>query len=163
MPRKPSDHKRVEQVEVTEKQWNQFLDLLRQNPQLGHVTALRQVGVEGTRGQLNAWLNDPEHDRDEEIAEAKGYSHNDIRLALRKLGIDGVDEPVFQGGQQVGTKRVYAVAALNKLADMRLPEAKNQRAVDITTGGEPLTAEDRSASLAEVHELLKQVGAVPAE
>lgn len=60
---------------ITDEQRNKALELVKANPKLGNAPALRQAGVEGTRGELRR-LIDP--DLAEQLREARGWSIVDV-------------------------------------------------------------------------------------
>lgn len=61
---------------------------------------------------------------------------NRIRLEGSAIarGVDGVDEPIYQGGKLVGWKRAYSDRLLEQMLRARLPEYREQ--VDLAHSGE---------------------------
>jgi hypothetical protein len=92
--------------------------------------------------------------------EARGYGDDVIRNELARRAIEGVDEPVFWQGQQVGTVRRYSDRLLALMAKAHLDEYGDR--IEITgANGQPLQpGEDRSASLNDVARVLEAVGAL---
>lgn len=64
-----------------------------------------------------------------ELAEAD--ANDVIRGEIRRRGVDGWDEPVYQGGELVGTIRRYSDGALFRLAASRMPEYRDK--LDVTS------------------------------
>jgi hypothetical protein len=113
--------------EITDEQRTRFLELIREDPTVGNVPALRQVGVEGRKSALRALL-----DADEELVDdarrARGGDDAQIRNAIVQRGIHGVEEPVINHkGDIVGTRMVFSDRLLEFAARMWLPEAKELR------------------------------------
>lgn len=133
----------------------QFLEKLAQNPGIGHVTVLRELGMQGSKGQIRAAIK-------RQLGEQVDATRRDsIRQELFRRGIDGWDEPIYQGGKLVGAKRVFSDACLIALAKMRLPEARDRLALTVAgPGGGPVQIEDRSATLADVARILEAAGAL---
>ncbi len=55
--------------------------------------------------------------------------------AVRR-GVDGWEEPVYQGGLRVGTIRKYSDNLLIRLLSAKRPEFRNQPVVQVTQGGD---------------------------
>lgn len=73
-------------MELTAKQRQKFLDLLREDSNAGHITALRKVGAKGSKGHLGSLVDE---DLREEIAEVRceslkkaGLGHSDLIAKL---------------------------------------------------------------------------------
>lgn len=119
----PLDDDLVIADEVCEK----FLEQLMAQPGKGHVALMRELGVKGSGGQIRAAIG-------RQLKVEIGQVRNDsIRKALYERGIDGVEEPIYWQGEQVGTIRRYSDRCLVALAGMTLPEARNQ--LDLNLGG----------------------------
>lgn len=102
-----------------------FLDLLAANPGIGHVATLRELGVPGTRRQIKDAI-------DRQLkADIDSVRNDVIRTALYRRGIDGVEVDVWHNGERVGTKLEYSDRCLVALAQMKLPEARNQLDVNL--------------------------------
>lgn len=131
-----------------------FLEMLAASPGIGHVAALRELGVDGTRGQIRDAI-------DRQLRADIDRVRNDvIRTELYRRGIDGVDEPVYWQGEQVDTRRVYSDRCLIALAQMKLPEARNQLEITGAEGG-PVRVEvegDRVSTVSGVLALAAQLG-----
>lgn len=61
-----------------------------------------------------------------------------IRGEIHRRGVDGWDEPVYQGGQKVGVIRRYSDNMLKLLAQSRMQEYRDK--LDVTSGNEALGA-----------------------
>lgn len=145
----------TEPATLTDRQAEKLLTLIRANPQLGTVAALKQLGIKASRQharQLTVELG-------EAYEEARGRGHERIRQEIQRRAIDGVDEPVYQGGEQVGVIRRYSDRLLLALAKAQLPEYRDRVELTGADGG-PVQLEDRSASLADVARILETVGAL---
>lgn len=74
--------------------------------------------------------------------------------AMRRA-VDGVEEPVFQGGQLVGTKRVYSDSLLKLMLQAADPARYgDSRRVDITSSDGSLALLDDSTRAARIAQLL---------
>jgi len=102
-----------------------FLDLLAANPGAGHVATLRELGVPGTRRQIKDAIER------QLKADIDAVRNDVIRTALYRRGIDGVEVDVWHNGDRVGTKLEYSDRCLVALAQMKLPEARNQLDVNL--------------------------------
>ena len=143
-------------VVIPDQVCEQFLERLAETPGIGHVAALRDLGVTGTRGQIREAI-------DRQLRADIDRVRNDvIRSELYRRGIDGVDEDVWYEGAQVGTRRVYSDRCLIALATMKLPEARNQLDVNLAgADGGPLRVEvegDRVSTVSGVLALAAQLG-----
>lgn len=153
------------QIEITDKQRSRFLELLHADPQTGTVKALREAGVEGSRGQIRRLLNE-DPDLAAEAREARGYGDNTIRQEITRRAIEGVEEEVFgslgsnAGTGVVGRRRVYSDRLLGMMAKAYLPEYREK--VEVTgTGGQPIPVEvagGRVTGISDVFELARAVG-----
>lgn len=86
------------------------------------------------------------------------------RDAIRERGLDGWDEPVYQGGKQVGTVRKFSDTLLLLEMKRRDPAYRDNHRVELTgKDGGPIQTVDRSASLAEIAEVLRETGALTAD
>lgn len=104
---------------------------------------------------------------DEAFAEQWGLAYDAgtdvLRDEIRRRAVDGWDEPVFQKGGQVGVVRKFSDQLLMFEAKRRDPGYRDNHRVELTgADGGPIVTEDRSASLAEIAEVLQQTGALPA-
>lgn len=70
------------------------------------------------------------------FALAEADANDVIRGEIRRRGVQGVDEPVYQGGELVGTIRRYSDAMLKLLAASRMPEFRDK--LDVTSGDQPI-------------------------
>lgn len=104
--------------------------------------------------------------RDTEFAiawvEAEDQSHDTLEREAWRRAAEGVEEPVFQGGKQVGAIRKYSDTLLIFLLKARRPEKyrDNHRVEHTGADGGPIMVEDRSASLDDVARLLRDAGAL---
>lgn len=94
-----------------------FLDVVAGTGNLSE--ACRQVNI-NPRTYQYCRERDPEFADALELALMKGGAI--IEAEMRRRGIEGVDEPVFQKGEQVGIVRRYSDVVLIKLAQGRFPE-----------------------------------------
>lgn len=138
-----------------------FLEALSEQPGRGHVGLLRELGVEGRRGELREAIN-------AQLAESIRLLRGDrVRSELLRRGVDGWDEPVYQGGKKVGTVRKHSDACLIKLAEWTLPEARNQLDVNLAgaDGGAVRVEVDdgRVATISGVLALAAQLGVAGAQ
>ena len=85
-----------------------FLAALREYPVIAH--ACRAVGIERTTA-YRARETDPEFARDWDAALEDGIDRAEQEAYRR--GVFGVEEPVYQGGQLVGTRQVYSDSLLS--------------------------------------------------
>lgn len=72
------------------------------------------------RSVLWRWRRDLP-DLEEKLAEAYRVGTESLVSEARRRGVEGVDEPVFQGGVEVGKKRVYSDTLLLALLRKRDP------------------------------------------
>ena len=146
----------LERVTLTPEQREKFLETIAAQPGTGHVRLLRELGVTGRRGQLRELINT------ELRADIDGVRNDAIRQELARRGIEGWDEPVYWQGQIVGHIRRYSDRALIALAQMRLPEARNQLDVNLAgADGGPVRVEvegDRVSTVSGVLALAAQLG-----
>lgn len=61
----------------------------------------------------------------------RNLRNDEIRDELKRRGIEGWIEPVFQGGKRVGSYRKYSDVCLVKLASANLPEHREKLDVGI--------------------------------
>ena len=94
-----------------------FLDVVAGTGNLSE--ACRQVNI-NPRTYQYCRERDPGFADALELALMKGGAI--IEAEMRRRGIEGVDEPVFQKGEQVGVVRRYSDVVLIKLAQGRFPE-----------------------------------------
>lgn len=146
--------------QLTDKQRAKFLAIITADRSIGNRRALRQAGITLTAAGLDALLADDEDFRADYDA-ARGRDHEDIRAEIRRRAIDGVPEPVFYRGTVVGEVAKFSDRMLELMARAVVPEYRDTKSVDITTGGVPLTPEmtQRGVSLAEVLAVLETAGA----
>lgn len=116
-----------EHLELTPEQCEQFLEKLAANPGAGHVATMRELGVPGTRRQIKDAIER------QLKADIDSVRNDAIRTALYQRGIDGVLEDVYHQGKVVGQQRTFSDRCLVALAQMKLPEARNQ--LDVNLGG----------------------------
>ena len=73
----------------------------------------------------------------EQVDKALDIYRNDlqdgIRTAIAKRAIDGIDEPVFQGGKLVGYVKKYSDSLLAQMAKANLPEYQERIKVETET------------------------------
>ena len=77
-----------------------------------------------------------ERDRDPAFAEAWDLAMDTARAGIhaeiRRRAIEGVDRPIYQGGELVGTEKVYSDRLLEILARAHLPEYREKIELDQT-------------------------------
>ena len=133
-----------------------FLELLATNPGIGHVSTLRELGVPGTRRQIKDAIER------QLKADIDAVRNDVIRTALYQRGIDGLVVDVWHNGTVVGQRREYSDRCLVALAQMKLPEARNQLDVSVGgAGGGPVRVEvegGRVTTLGDVIDLAVQLG-----
>jgi len=94
-----------------------FLDVVAETGNLSEAS--RQVNINPKTYQYHQ-KKDPDFADALELALVKGGAL--IEAEMRRRGIEGFDEPVFQKGGQVGVIRKYSDLVLLKLAQGRFPE-----------------------------------------
>lgn len=94
--------------------------------------------------------------------EAEQTSHDTLEREAFRRAAEGTDKPVYQGGKLVGTVREYSDTLLIFLLKARRPEKYRDNHRFELTGAEggPIVTEDRSATLEDVAELLRDAGAL---
>ena len=98
-------------------------------------------------------------------AEAADAGTDVLEHEAYRRAVESVAEPVYQGGELVGTVQRYSDRLLEFLLRGRRPQVyrDNVARVELTgRAGGPLQAEDRSASLADVARVLVEAGALDA-
>jgi hypothetical protein len=70
---------------LTDEQRNAVVEAIRADTKLGNVIALRQAGVEGTKGQLRALIDD---ELAEQIREARGWSLVQVEQSAWSVATD---------------------------------------------------------------------------
>jgi hypothetical protein len=132
-----------------------FLEMLAAEPGIGHVAALRELGVAGTRRQIKDAIER------QLKADIDAVRNDVIRTALYSRGIDGWDEPVFHAGAEVGVVRRFSDRCLVALAQMKLPEARNQLDVNLAgAGGGPVRVEVEGGRVSTVSGVLALAAAL---
>jgi hypothetical protein len=101
-------------IEVSAAQRELILAAVRADPTIGTVHAARDAGVVGTIKEIRRAIDVDGFG--EELRIVRGYGDEQIRRAMYERAIVGVEEPVFQGGVQVGTIRRYSDRLLGMLA-----------------------------------------------
>lgn len=135
-----------------------FLDLLAVNPGIGHVATLRELGVPGTRRQIKDAIER------QLKADIDSVRNDVIRTALYRRGIDGVEVDVWHNGEAVGTKVEYSDRCLVALAQMKLPEARNQLDVNLAgPDGGPVRVEVDGGRVSTVSGVLALAASLGAE
>ena len=107
------------------------------------LTALAQHGIV-TRAATAAGLSRAavyeQRTKSESFAEdwqnALETAADTLEEEARRRGVDGWEEPVYQGGQIVGTVRKYSDRLLERLLCAKRPEFRNQPVVQVTQGGD---------------------------
>lgn len=72
------------------------------------------------------------------LAVAKGIACDRIEAEIRRRAIEGVDEPVFQGGRLVGTVRKFSDTLLIFMAKGAMPEKYRERFEHSGKDGAPI-------------------------
>lgn len=105
-----------------------FLDVLARTGIV--TTAVQAVGV--ARMTAYRWREDPEFAKawDDALEQAADRMEAE---AIRRA-VEGVEEPIYQGGQLVGTRIVYSDSLLGKLLGANRP-AKFRERHDVHTTG----------------------------
>lgn len=147
-------HDELGGVVITEEQRDAFLELVAANPSAPHVRTLRELGVEGSRGQIHDAI-------DRQLrADIERVRNTVIRREIMRRALEGVEEDVWHNGEVVGSKRVFSDRLLEFAGRTYLPEARNQLEVTGADGG-PLRVEvegGRVTSISDVIELASQFG-----
>ena len=92
------------------------------------VKSSREIGISPTTVRTLR-KNDPAFD--EAMQEAADEFRESIEREVLRRAVFGVDEPVFQGGEEVGTKRVYSDALLMMAMKKFDPSYKETHQVDV--------------------------------
>ncbi len=131
---------------------------------IGVVTAAAKItGID--RQRHYEWLEDVRFpDYPERFARATHEAAEVMEAAMVSRGVQGWDEPVYQGGELVGHKRVYSDRLLEIGLRARLPEkySERQRLEHTGAGGGPIETRTLATStmtdeqLAERLELVKR-------
>lgn len=126
--------------------------------ELGTLThAAARVGT--GRSSHRYWMeHDPEYPG--LFAEAAHQANDNLEREARRRGIEGVEKPVYQGKELVGTIREYSDTLLIFLMKGALPTKYRERVeitMDVTAEAKRLAAEfglDESEVLAEAQAIL---------
>lgn len=96
------------------------------------VVAKAAAAIGMDRSTVSRWRADPAFSQawDEALEEAADRLEAE---AIRRA-VEGVEEPVYQGGQLVGTRTVYSDMLLGKLLGANRP-AKFRERYDVTSAG----------------------------
>jgi len=145
-----------ELIEITPAQRQQIHDAVAADYMLGSTRAARQAGVVGTKGEIRRAL--AADGFEEELRTLRGFGNQQIRQALYERAVVGVEEPVFQNGQQVGTIRRYSDRLLGMLAKAYLPEFRDRR--DVVADGDQVTVQvtRMEVGIADVVKLAEELG-----
>jgi hypothetical protein len=143
-------------IEVSAAQRELILAAVRADPTIGTVHAARDAGVVGTIKEIRRAIDVDGFG--EELRIVRGYGDEQIRRAMYERAIVGVEEPVFQGGVQVGTIRRYSDRLLGMLAKAYLPEFKDRR--DVVDNGAEVTVQvtRMEVGIADVVKLAEELG-----
>ena len=137
---------------ITVEEAKQYIELIAAG--VNKTDAGKMVGR--TAPVLSAFCNrDAELKTALEQAWAQGAEY--LIEEARRRGVDGWEEPVFQGGKQVGTVRKYDSNLLMFSIKGRRPEFKENPKIDISNML-AVKFEDRSAALTEMWEVLSNAG-----
>lgn len=126
--------------------------------ELGTLThAAARVGT--GRSSHRYWMeHDPEYPA--LFAEAAQQANDNLEREARRRAVEGIDKPVYQGGNLVGSIREYSDTLLIFLMKGALPAKYRERVeitMDVTTEAKRLAAEfglDESEVLAEAQAIL---------
>jgi len=132
------------------------------------LTAFAQIGIvrqaakaaDINRGTHNNWLNDPSPEGDEYRAAfelAKQYACEYLELEAFRRATQGVDEPIYQGGEQVGIRRRYSDTLLIFLMKAAMPEKYADRRYEHRTN---IEIKDQQIELAVEKLSIEQLQAV---
>jgi hypothetical protein len=112
-------------------------------------------------------MKDPEFARQVEVARSVGAGV--IEDEAMRRGVEGVEEPIYQGGKLVGTVRRYSDSLLLALLRAHLPEKYTERSKTELTGADggpvkiadmmPLEVQQRLAAI--LHRFKARVDSVP--
>jgi hypothetical protein len=143
-------------IEGSAAQRELILAAVRADPTIGTVHAARDAGVVGTIKEIRRAIDVDGFG--EELRIVRGYGDEQIRRAMYERAIVGVEEPVFQGGVQVGTIRRYSDRLLGMLAKAYLPEFKDRR--DVVDNGADVTVQvtRMEVGIADVVKLAEELG-----
>ena len=115
----------------------------RAEAQAAFLTAYARVGIIRQAAEmagvnratvLNWRASDPEFRAAFETADADACDV--IRGEIHRRGVDGWDEPVYQGGEFVGTIRRYSDVLLRLLAQSKMPEFREK--LDVTSDSQAI-------------------------
>jgi hypothetical protein len=135
---------------ITNEQWDVFfLEMERE----GNISAAAKVsGIARSTVYERLAAEDPEWMA--RFDDAHKAMCDRIRAAYFRRAIEGVDEPVFQMGVQVGTIRRYSDPLLMALGKAHMPDLFRERtATELTgPGGGPIQSESRVVALPTIEE-----------
>lgn len=109
-------------VRFTAERRARFLELVREHGVLAYAS--EQVGI----SQNLCWMHrkkDPEFNK--QVEEALDVAVSKLELEARRRAVEGVREPVYQGGALVGYKLVHSDRLLEKLLEAHLPRKYSDR------------------------------------
>jgi hypothetical protein len=124
----------------------------------GNVSeACRETGF-NRRVHYTRLASDEQYARD--FADAQEQANDVLEAEARKRAVDGWDEPVFQGGAQVGVVHKYSDTLLQFLLKGDRPKKfREQHAIEHTgPGGGPVKVMTWADTLKEAAEVARQEG-----
>lgn len=130
-PKQPPPSKRPRGIQCNARQeWTPeriglLCESIRQHGHLG--IAARSVGT-SKRNVIAKRQKDEAFDA--LVSEAECAAQLSVIEVVRKLGLEGVFEPIYQGGELVGTRRVYNTRAMELEARRLVPEYRDRPRVE---------------------------------
>ncbi len=74
----------------------------------------------------------------EQVSEALDLATDQLEIEARRRAVDGVDKPVYQGGEMVGTIREYSDTLMNTLLRGNRPEKYGKAGTNVTVNNNTL-------------------------
>ncbi len=101
--------------------------------------AAKDAGIDLKTGYN--WRND-DSDKNKPFLAAmqtgRAMACDSVEAEIKRRGIEGVEEPVYQGGKLVGTKRVFSDTLLIFYAKGLMPEKYREQHEHVGAGGGPI-------------------------
>ena len=120
---------------VSEEQWNTFFTALGQRG----IVKDACIAADIHRSTVYEYLKAGPQEWEDRYRIAEEEAADTLENEAYRRAVEGVDEPVFQMGGQVGTRRVYSDALLVRLLQARRPSKfRNNVSAELTgaDGGE---------------------------
>jgi hypothetical protein len=155
MAKKKTKPKPAKSCQIGQLKKNAFLSAYAELGTITHAAKKARVSRESHRNWLR---DDPEYPA--RFAEAHAESCEALEKEARRRAIGGVDKPVFQGGEEVGTVRVYSDTLLIFLMKGAMPDKYRER-MDITQRkDDPPEGPEQLAAHRNLYELAAQKGLI---